>query len=156
LTQAHAAFAEKITGVDISGPMIAQARHFNRLPEQIDFQVNTKPDLSMFADDHFDYIISHIVLQHVPAPIHLGYLREFVRVLRPGGVCIFQLPEDFTADWGSERFTEENKDKIDMYCSPKDVVIETLGTAGGRLLEIEEDGACGPLHTSYRYVFTKD
>ena len=156
LTQGHAPFVQKITGVDISGPMISQADALNTFPETVDFQLNTKPDLSLFADETFTYIISHIVLQHVPAAIHRRYVQEFVRVLRAGGVCIFQLPEAFADGWGSATFTEDNKDKIDMYGSPQAEVLAMIREAGGRVLRVEDDGACGPGHTSYRYVFTKD
>ena len=155
LTQGHADYAEKIVGVDISGPMIAQARAINPLPGKVEFLENDRSDLSMFADGVFAYIICHIVLQHVPAEIHLRYVREFVRVLRRAGVCIFQLPETFTDDWGSATFTEENKDKIDMYGSAQSDVLAAIQDAGGRVLEVKEDGSCGPQHVSYRYVFTK-
>ena len=156
LTQGHVPFVNRITGVDISGPMIEQANLLNTSPEKADFQLNTKPDLSLFASETFTYIISHIVLQHVPAVIHRRYVKEFVRVLRRGGVCIFQLPEAFADGWGSAKFTEDNKDKIDMYGSPQTEVLATIQNAGGRVLRVEDDGACGPGHTSYRYVFTKD
>ena len=33
---------------------------------------------------------SELVLQHLPAPVIDGYLAEFVRVLRPGGVALLQ------------------------------------------------------------------
>jgi SAM-dependent methyltransferase len=32
------------------------------------------------------------VLQHMPPPLALGYVREFHRVVRPGGVVVFQMP----------------------------------------------------------------
>ena len=155
LTQGHAPFVKKITGVDISEPMIAQANALNAFPEKVDFQLNAKPDLSVFVSETFTYIISHIVLQHVPAAIHRKYVQEFVRVLRPGGVCIFQLPEAFVEGWGSDKFTEDNKDKIDMYGSSRVEVLAIIESTGGRVLQVENDGACGPGHTSYRYVFTK-
>ena len=46
----------------------------------------------IFDDNSFDFIYSYVVLQHMRPDYALSYLREFVRVLAPGGVMAFQLP----------------------------------------------------------------
>ena len=44
------------------------------------------------VDGSVDLVFSYIVLQHIPDPkISLGYIREFGRVLRPGGSAYFQV-----------------------------------------------------------------
>jgi SAM-dependent methyltransferase len=40
----------------------------------------------------FDFIVSNIVLKHVPPEIACSYIREFLRVLAPEGIAVFQLP----------------------------------------------------------------
>jgi SAM-dependent methyltransferase len=50
-----------------------------------------------FADDRFSFIYSNIVLQHVPARFSEQYLRDFVRVLAPGGVLVFGVQDSFAA-----------------------------------------------------------
>jgi SAM-dependent methyltransferase len=37
-------------------------------------------------------VYSSITLQHVPPPANLRYVGEFLRILRPGGVAVFQVP----------------------------------------------------------------
>lgn len=50
------------------------------------------PDLARFPDGTFTFIYSTLVLQHMEPQFSKGYIREFVRVLAPGGVLAFQLP----------------------------------------------------------------
>jgi len=90
LTQALGRRFAKCIGVDISATMIEKAEALNPDPEKCGFHVNRSPSLEMFADDSFSFIYSNIVLQHM-SPHYAGrYIREFVRVLRPSGVLVFQ------------------------------------------------------------------
>jgi SAM-dependent methyltransferase len=94
LTQALAAHFDEAHGVDISGPMVDEARRLaSGRAGNVTFHVNTAPDLSLFPAAHFDFVLSYIVLQHMPAPLALAYVSEMLRVLRPGGIAVFQLPE---------------------------------------------------------------
>ena len=43
-----------------------------------------------FADDSFDLVISHNLMHEISAPTRRGMLRESLRLLRPGGVCVHQ------------------------------------------------------------------
>jgi SAM-dependent methyltransferase len=82
-----------VTGVDISSSMIDQARASWTNKPNLSFVVNERSDLSVFADNSFDFLYSARVLQHMPTPqLALEYIGEFVRVLRPGGVTCFQVP----------------------------------------------------------------
>lgn len=45
-----------------------------------------------FADDHFDYVICHHILEHVPDDAQ--GMRECFRVLKPGGTAFFSVPLD--------------------------------------------------------------
>ena len=77
-------------GVDISPEMVRQA---SMLTPQAHFLVTLHSDLRVFPDSHFDFVYSVLVLQHQSSRgVILGYLREFVRVLAPGGLLVFQLP----------------------------------------------------------------
>ena len=80
-------------GVDVSPVMIEQARRLNADKPACSFVVNTTDDLAFASDRSFDLIYCDIVLQHLPSHSTIeGYIREFVRVLRPGGLLVFQLP----------------------------------------------------------------
>ncbi len=78
-------------GIDISEEMIRTARSIEAA--KCEFLVNREPGLAMFEDGKFAFIYSNITLQHMPQKFALRYIREFVRVLAPGGVLVFQVAE---------------------------------------------------------------
>lgn len=90
LTQALADHFERVVGVDIARSMIERARRYGADRNRVRYEVNTAPDLRCFEDASFDFVYSNKVLQHIPPEIQATYVREFVRVLRPGGVAVFQ------------------------------------------------------------------
>lgn len=90
LTQALARRFEGVVGVDIAASMIEGARALNAHGERVEYVHNTEPHLRRFADASFDFVITVLVLQHMRPEYALGYVREFLRVLRPGGVAFFQ------------------------------------------------------------------
>ena len=58
------------------------------------FVLNETDRLPGIASGTFDFVYSNIVLQHVEPRFTRRYLAEFVRVLRPGGLLVFQLPAE--------------------------------------------------------------
>lgn len=93
LTQALSARCERVVGVDISAQMIGTAERLAAGKPKCAFVLADRPDLGMFQDGSFDLVFTTIVLQHMPSRAAIRrYLVEFVRVLRPGGLIIFQLP----------------------------------------------------------------
>jgi len=89
LSQALAAHADEVVGVDVSPPMLEVARKLDA-ENRCSFVLNETSDLAAFETGSFDLVYSELVLQHLPAPVIDGYLAEFVRVLRPGGVALLQ------------------------------------------------------------------
>ncbi|MCC6861887.1 MAG: methyltransferase domain-containing protein [Bryobacterales bacterium] len=92
LTQALCHHFDRVWGVDIAPSMIAKAKAFNRFGERCIYAVNARDDLSGFENGSFDFVYSNITLQHMQPRFSLAYIREFLRVLSPGGVALFQLP----------------------------------------------------------------
>jgi len=92
LTQALCAHFKNADGVDIAPAMLALAREHNRYPERCTYHLNQSSNLRLFPDGAFNFICSLIVLQHVPQAVARDYIREFVRVLAPGGLLVFQIP----------------------------------------------------------------
>ena len=92
LTQALAERFERCDGVDIAESMIEEARRINRHGDRCRYYVNDAPNLGLFSGASFDFVLSFIVLQHMEPRYSKAYIREFIRVLRPGGVAVFQLP----------------------------------------------------------------
>jgi ubiquinone/menaquinone biosynthesis C-methylase UbiE len=72
--------------------MIRLAREYNRFGSRCRYYVNAADDLRMFEDGHFDFIYSNIVLQHIPPEYSTRYIREFIRILDPHGMAVFQVP----------------------------------------------------------------
>jgi len=81
--------ASAVTGVDLSTESVEHARRRYRAAN-LDFQVANCLDLP-FEAEHFDCIVSFETLEHLAD--HEGLLREFRRVLRPGGFLLLSSPD---------------------------------------------------------------
>jgi SAM-dependent methyltransferase len=90
LSRALSAYYTRVDGIDIAPSMIAQAQELNIGYDRCFFSVNERSDLKLFPRNAFDLIYTNFVLQHMPAMLAEGYLREFVRCARPDGLIIFQ------------------------------------------------------------------
>ena len=93
LTQALARRFSFAYGVDIAPTMVKLAREVNRHPERCDFLLNEADDLSLFDAGTFAFIYTSVVLQHMDPRYSSAYIREFSRILAPGGVMVFQVPD---------------------------------------------------------------
>lgn len=94
LTQALASHFDSVVGVDIAPTMIRLAEALNQWSDKVRYVINSSDDLASLTDGSFSFVYSDIVLQHLPPDISSGYIREFVRLLAPGGVSVFQLPSE--------------------------------------------------------------
>lgn len=104
LSQALAAHFKRVDGVDISGSMLVAAKALKPKPN-VHFHLNATADLKLFKQASFDFIYTSIVLQHIPGELGYGYLKEFLRVLKPGGLLVFQVPErDNVSLWRHWRY----------------------------------------------------
>jgi ubiquinone/menaquinone biosynthesis C-methylase UbiE len=82
----------EIHGVDVSDEMIAQAKQKLRDIPWAHTHAASGSDLAQFPDNHFDFVYSYAVFQHIPsAEVVFSYLRETVRVLKPGGFARLQI-----------------------------------------------------------------
>jgi len=81
---------DSYTGCDISPSMIKKAKEINSFKAQF---IVSGENLSILNNNHFDFIYSGIVLQHMPNKKTIyKYLLEFNRILKPNGLLVFQLP----------------------------------------------------------------
>jgi ubiquinone/menaquinone biosynthesis C-methylase UbiE len=98
VTRALADHFDESVGVDISEKMVSGAREAHADVEGVSFVVNRASDLRRFADGSFDLVYSGIALQHVPDRQTIeSYIAEFCRILRPGGLAVFNLPSHIPA-----------------------------------------------------------
>jgi len=93
LTQPLARNFASCVGLDISRQMIQRADTLNRYAHCR--YVTSSETRLPFVDASFAFIYSNIVLQHMPRRLSEEYLREFVRVLAPGGVLVFGVQDSF-------------------------------------------------------------
>lgn len=176
-------FAEAL-GLDISDGMVAQARKLAEKLPQCSFRVNTDPDLKQLESASFDLVYSSITLQHIEPVYSREYLREFLRVLRPGGVLVFQLPSHRKAEqmpeskktgsvlsrlyWAIREAMNSLRDRriyrekiaaqeliIPMHGIPRPEVEALLAAAGGRVVDVQSDGKAGGDWFGFRYYVQK-
>ena len=81
----------ELTGVDVSGEMVARARQRLAHLPNVQFVEGDGRSLPL-ADASADLVFSYIVLQHVPRSVAAGYFAEAFRVLVSGGHFVFQMP----------------------------------------------------------------
>ncbi len=157
---------QAVDAIDISETMVIRARQL--CGDRVQFHVNTRPDLSLFEDGRFDFVLTYLVLQHIPAPIGLGYVREFVRVLAPGGVAAFQAPAELLRptkltdarilgsrlrNLGSRaKGALRRRPVMEMHMLPPSAVTDAVAAAGGEVIEVADDWTGGDYCRSVRYV----
>jgi ubiquinone/menaquinone biosynthesis C-methylase UbiE len=166
MTRALARHFGECVGVDISEEMIRGARDANADVAGVSFEVNQATDLLRFDDRSFDLVYSMIVLQHVPDRAAIeSYVREFCRILRPGGLAVFQLPTHipaiFRLQWrrklylGLRRlgvsapvlYRRLHLLPIAMSYIPEAEMVGVVESAGARMVSIERQSAVGLLNT---------
>lgn len=174
LTQRLAFYFDEVFGVDISSSMIELARKYNVQGDKCRYFLNEMDNLNLFFDGTFDLIYTNITLQHMKPCYAKNYIKEFLRVLAPGGVLVFQqasgakvkstgikqrietaAPEFLLSFYWSMKLRFLNKPRFEMYGIGREEMIEFLGTHGGKILDIREDGSAGSDWVSYRYCMTK-
>ena len=169
LSQALAEHFDEVKGVDISPSMLEHARGYNRFGDRCQYVLNERSDLSVFPDQSFDLIYSMITLQHMPPRYSLRYIREFVRVLAPEGVLLFQLPGTMRREGSTAlgRFVSVFYSRflwdvlhprtplIKMYGVKRERVLEVIGGAGGEALDVQPDEAAGPQWEGFRYLVAR-
>lgn len=90
LSNALAHHFGRVLALDIAPSMLQRARELDRSGGRIEFVHNPHPDLRGVPDESVDLVYSSLVLQHLPRAAAQAYLREMVRVTRPGGLVVVQ------------------------------------------------------------------
>lgn len=158
LTFALAEHFQQVDGVDISEEMVAKARGLNPAPDRVHLHQSESERLP-FDDSTFDFVYCHLVLQHMKTRFALSYVREFVRVLRTGGLAYFQAPSRCLPypEQSHARLFDGRTDRayIEMHGHPRDQVEGAVREAGGHVLAVQDDHSAGPLFESFFYLVSR-
>jgi len=185
LTQGMAEYFERCYGVDISENMVGHAERFNRHGDRCQYVVNQADNLGLFDSNKFDFIYTNIVLQHIEKKYNESYLMEFIRVLRPNGLLVFQMPSSLRPDYRPSIIkasyflrlraplqlvlwrlgvSMENLYRwgladipavMEMHSFDRTELEAHITANGGIVLEAERYDSAGPAFISYRYYVTK-
>jgi len=184
ITRALAQYFETVVGLDVAPSMIERARTLNTDRPNCTFVLNREPHLRQFADGTFDVIYSVIVLQHIRPAIVRRYIPEFIRVLAPGGVLMFQLPDVMGTDsrqlfedapvagsplkrhlprwlvvaWRRLKYfliVRSGGAQIEMFGMARAEVEALIREAGGQLVEAVPDHSHGDVGDGWEYWVTR-
>jgi SAM-dependent methyltransferase len=98
MTHSFARRFERVYAFDLSQEMLRQAREIHAEQKNILWLLSNGADLSCVASNSLDFVFSYLVLQHLPQEfLTFQYVRELLRVLRPGGTFLFQFNGGFDA-----------------------------------------------------------
>jgi SAM-dependent methyltransferase len=167
LSQALAEHVDQVVGVDISPTMLEKARELDRSGGRCAFILNEASDLGIIESGSVDVVYSSLVLQHMPPEFARGYLKEFARVLAPGGVAAFQVASRPTmslkglvfrlAPWPLLRWAQQ---RLLGYPAPmrmsamtsQDVEKAIAGTGARLVAAVDDDSYGGHWHYTRYFV----
>lgn len=99
LTRALASRYAHAVGIDISPSMLEQGRALNAHIANVRFVENATSRLEFLAGASVDFLYSVLTLHHISAPLQRAYIGEFLRVLAPDGIAVFQIANGYSRDW---------------------------------------------------------
>lgn len=169
LSSAIAARTRIVIGIDISEPMLRTSRSV--VPVEVRDRVAPVLSSSQWLplrDATVDLVYTSLVLQHMPAELAVGYLREFLRVLRPGGTAMVQVADepDTSLKGRAFRFLPAGlygwlQRRVLGYPAPMrmqqltlDQVSDVVDSAGGHVVDHWDDPSYGG-HWHYRRILIR-
>ncbi len=153
--------------------MIETARQFNRYPDKCIYYLNEADNLKLFKSDTFNFIYSNIVLQHMELRYSRSYIKEFMRILAPNGVLVFQMPSLCIGKIEKIRQVMQNSfpllykllvklkyggnySVMEMHAIKKDEMVKFLKEIGGKILDIKPCQSSGKSWLSFQYFVIKE
>ena len=150
----------EVLGCDISPTMLEKAREI--VPDEAcRFVQVIGTDLSAVETDSVDLVYSCRVLQHMPPALAHGYVREFWRVARPGGLVVFQMPTQPSASPAGRVLgalpvpvARILRRGMEMHGTPEADVRRLVESLGARVVAADPDTSAGPRWDGRLYVTT--
>jgi ubiquinone/menaquinone biosynthesis C-methylase UbiE len=158
LTQALAAYFPECWGVDISPTMIRLAKEYSQDFPHCHFLLNEHEHLESLQDNYFGFIYTSIVLQHIAEQYSRRYISELIRVLKPGGVLVFQIPDSLRLGRVKKmRAKMALRSKVEavlggkksyvmeMHCIQEAEVRELVKEGGGQVVDVRLTNSADPV-----------
>lgn len=174
LTQSLTAHFSEVCGVDIAPSMIKLANKYNRHGDKCRYYLNPDQDLKIFDNNGFDFIYSNITLQHMAPRYSQNYIQEFLRILSPEGLLVFQLPDapasahkrtlrqvikSLTPDALLSMYRKlrhgDFKPVMQMYGVDKNQLVNLLDVCGADIINIKQEPMAEAGWVSYLYFVKK-
>ncbi len=161
---------QKVVAIDTANSMLDEARQANQAFGNIDFRQNKAEHLKIISSNSVNFLYSNIVLQHLPRHRQVKYIREFCRVLGPGGVLVFQTPSGYNLKTGmgwlhllagngllnlARRIKHGPKGIMEIHTLPQKRVQKILHHEGLHLVQAERYNPTGHCFRSFRYYAVK-
>lgn len=169
LTRAMSEYFPECCGVDISPTMISTAQELNRDRPRCYFQLNEDTQLEHLQANYFGFIYTSLVLQHIVEPCSHQYIAELVRVLKPGGVLVFQVPERLRATSLTKArarlalrsrlqslLGQEKPCTIEMHCIKEPVIRKLIAQNHARVMDVALTNSCDPSFSGHLQYLTRE
>lgn len=135
---------DRATGIDIAPTMIRWARAFDAA-SRCQFIHHEANDLSPIPDVSIDFLLCLLVLQHMHPRYSKRYVREFLRVLRPGGAAVIQLPSGgYPGYCAPDSEAPAQFPAMEMYFVPRDTFTSWVNESGGEIVALCDDDSAPP------------
>ena len=139
---------ERVIASDVSGRMLELAREYlgARAIDNVSYlTINVFDQFNRL--ENFDLFYSSIVLQHNTPPVQRFMLSQILSRLNPGGIALFQVIGGVRHyRFNAQDYIAEQVDgpRIEMHPFVHQELFAVAAEQGCRLLEIREEGSCGP------------
>ena len=146
-----------VDGLDVSSTMIETARRIHAHRSGLSFHLGTSGSLP-FESQTFDLVYSRLVLQHMPSEIAIPYVSEFVRILAPTGVAVFQAPSQCLVAESvgpTEVELESGTARIEMHAHSREDISRAVEQMGGEIAHALDDPCAGEGFESLKYIVTR-
>jgi len=169
LTQPLARYFDMCYGVDIAPSMLELACKHNRYRDKCHYLLNETGDLGLFTDNSIDFILSRITLQNMAPRYSKQYIKEFIRILAPCGLLVFQIPSkplkirQVIKYWLPEPLLDlfykmkyRERPHIEMHGVKREKVIKILEENGATIIDVKPDRGALNEWSSFSYCVTKE
>ena len=172
LSQSLCQYFDFVDGTDISEEMVKQATTKNKFRDRCRYFTSDNERLDQIPNETYDVVFTYATLQHIEPYFVERYLKSFLRILKPGGILLFQehayafdlkmrlkdyikkiLPRDFV------NFVKNLKNKgqpiMEVFAISRARVKKVITANGGEIICSREEPNASGAYKTYFYVAKK-